>query len=173
MFMEALLVFKSYRPLKLEKGMYFLVTTKYDLEIIQLQEVPRNEEEFLKINGYPVEPYIIDKGNPNIPDSYQVLANPEEIGWMDEGEHTDELCDIEVKHFNRILSGYEGEILIEMVELEDNPDYFVPGLYQNKVTIKYADDATEEFTEENYDDEYQEYYGDEDDDPDQVSPEQS
>lgn len=172
MFMEAILVFKSYRPLKLEKGMYFLVNTKYDLEIIQLQEVPRNEEEFLKINGYPVEPYIIDKGNPNIPDSYQVLANPEEIGWMDEGEHTDILTDIEVKHFNRILSGYEGEILIEMVETEDDPDYFVPGLFEGKVTIKYADDATEEFTnDEEYDQEYNEYYGDEDENNDETSPE--
>lgn len=159
MWMPAILTFKSYKPLKLEKGMLFIDSKLF--EIIKLDSVPADEEEFLKNYGYPVEPYVIDIGNPNIPESYQTLANPEEIAWMDEGEHTDELCDIEPRHFNRILSGYDGEILIEMVETEEDPEYFVPGLYEGKITIKYADDVPED-EDDDYDDEYNEYYGDED-----------
>jgi hypothetical protein len=70
-----------------------------------------------------------------------ILATPEQIGWFDEGEWCDELCDIEVRHFNRIIEGYDGYVLIEVDYDEEEGDetMFSPVLYNNKVTISYAD----------------------------------
>ena len=159
MFIEALMVFKSYKPLKLEKGMLFLVQQPRFKEIVKLDRVPANEEEYVKINGYPVEPYIIDVVNPNLSqDNEVILATPEQIGWFDEGEHCDELCDIEVKHFNRILEGYDGYVHIEVdydEDEDDDEDMIGPVLYNNKVTISYAD------IEEDDDDDDDEYDDDE------------
>jgi hypothetical protein len=157
MFIEALMVFKSYKPLKLEKGMLFLVQQPRFKEIIKLDKVPANEEEFIKINGYPVEPYIIDVVNPNLSQEETIWATPEQIGWFDEGDHCDELCDIEVKHFNRIIEGYDGYVLIEVDydEEADDEDMLSPVLYNNKVTISYADledeDDEDDEDEEEYD----------------------
>ena len=107
MYIEAQMVFKSYAPLKLEKGMLFLILEGRDFQIRQLDFIPQDEQEYLRINGYPVEPYIMEMGNPNLKEEV-VLATPEQIGWFDEGEWSDELCDIELKHFNRILERYYG-----------------------------------------------------------------
>lgn len=158
MFIEAQMVFKSYAPLKLEKGMLFLISQGRDFQLRQLDVVPQDEQEYIKINGYPVEPYIIETGNPNLKEQV-ILATPEQIGWFDEGEWSDELCDIELKHFNRILEGYDGWVLIEMMETE-NEDELTPVIYNNKVTIAYAD--LEDEHDDN--DEYYEQYGEEDDD---------
>jgi len=162
MFIEALMVFKSYKPLKLEKGMLFLVQQPRFKEIVKLDKVPANEEEFIKINGYPVEPYIIDLANPNLSQEETIWATPEQIGWFDEGDHCDELCDIEVRHFNRIIEGYDGYVHIE-VDYEEEEDYelmITPVLYNNKVTISYADMEDEYDEDDDYDEE------DEDDEPD-------
>ena len=138
MYIEAQMVFKSYAPLKLEKGMLLLISERRDFQLRQLDFIPQDEQEYLRINGYPVEPYIIETGNPNLKEQV-VLATPEQIGWFDEGEWSDELCDIELKHFNRILEGYDGWVLIEMEDVEDNDDELTPVIYNNKVTIAYAD----------------------------------
>jgi len=162
MFIEALMVFKSYKPLKLEKGMLFIVQQPRYKEIVKLDKVPANEEEYVKINGYPVEPYIIDLVNPNLPQNEVILATPEQIGWFDEGEWCDELCDIEVRHFNRIIEGYDGYVLIEVDydeeaddEEADDEDMLSPVLYNNKVTISYAD--LEDEDDDNDDDDEEEY----------------
>lgn len=138
MYIEAQMVFKSYAPLKLEKGMLFLISERRDFQLRQLDFIPQDEQEYLRINGYPVEPYIMETGNPNLKEEV-VLATPEQIGWFDEGEWSDELCDIELKHFNRILERYYGWVLIEMEDVEDNDDELTPVIYNNKVTIAYAD----------------------------------
>lgn len=161
MFIEALMVFKSYAPLKLEKGMLFLISQGRDFQLRQLDVVPQDEQEYLRINGYPVEPYIIETGNPNLKEEV-VLATPEQIGWFDEGEWSDELCDIELKHFNRILEGYDGWVLIEMMETESD-DELTPVIYNNKVTIAYAD------LEDEYDNEDDD---DDDDEPDEPNDDQ-
>jgi len=150
MYIEAQMVFKSYAPLKLEKGMLFLISQGRDFQLRQLDVVPQDEQEYLKLNGYPVEPYIMEMGNPNLKEEV-VLATPEQIGWFDEGEWSDELCDIEIKHFNRILEGYDGWVLIEMMETEDE-DELTPVIYNNKVTIAYAD-LEDEYDEDDDDDE--------------------
>jgi hypothetical protein len=152
MYIEAQMVFKSYAPLKLEKGMLFLISQGKDFQIRQLDVIPQDEQEYLKINGYPVEPYIMETGNPNLKEQV-VLATPEQIGWFDEGEWSDELCDIELKHYNRILEGYDGWILIEMMETEEDEDELTPVIYNNKVTIAYADLEDEDDEDEDDPDE--------------------
>jgi hypothetical protein len=154
MFIEALMVFKSYKPLKLEKGMLFIVQQPRYKEIVKLDRVPANDEEFIRINGYPIEPYIIDVVNPNLPQNELILATPEQIGWFDEGDWCDELCDIEVRHYNRIIEGYDGYVLVEVDydEEADDADMFKPVLYNNKVTISYAD-LEDEYDEDDDDDE--------------------
>jgi len=156
MFIEALMVFKSYKPLKLEKGMLFIVQQPRFKEIVKLDRVPANDEEFIRINGYPVEPYIIDVVNPNLPQNELILATPEQIGWFDEGDWCDELCDIEVRHYNRIIEGYDGYVLIEVDydEEADDADMFKPVLYNNKVTISYAD-LEDEYDDDDDEEEYE------------------
>ena len=147
MFVEAQLVFRSYMPDDgLEKGMLFLTQLFNEPHVYALNTLPSNKDEFLKINGYPVEPYIIDEGNPNIPNDGVVYAYPGQIGWMDEGEDSDELYDIELKNMNKILSDYNGWVYIET----DNDGF--PVLYDNKVTIRYADIEDEYEIDEDADD---------------------
>lgn len=156
MFIEALMVFKSYVPLQLEKGMYFIVQHPRFKEIAKLERVPLNQEEYIKLNGYPVEPYVIMPPplNHDTPYVETILAQPEQIGWFDEGEWTDELCDIETKHINRIIEGYDGYVLIEMMDDPDDPENsMVPVLYDNKVTLMFAD--LEDEYDDNDDDDYE------------------
>jgi hypothetical protein len=85
-----------------------------------------------------------------------ILATPEQIGWFDEGDWCDELCDIEVRHFNRIIEGYDGYVLIEVDyhEEEDDENMLSPVLYNNKVTISYAD-LEDEYDEDDDEDDYE------------------
>lgn len=138
MYLECQLVFKSYKPLKLEKGMFFISYVSGSHVIRELKEVPRDEEEFVTINGYPVEPYIVEPGNPNL-NNEEIIATPEQIGWFDEGDHSDELSDITINNINDILEHFNGWIDVEMIETEDGEDY-IPLLYNNKVTIRMPQD---------------------------------
>lgn len=137
--MTAQLVFKSYKPLKLEKGMLFLTHNGYEGKIHQLDVIPRDAEEYVQINGYPVEPYIVDEGNPNL-NNGEILATPEQIGWFDEGEWSDEICDIEIKHYNTILQKYDGWIELDL------------DAYEGKVIISYPEDIDDEWEEDDDDD---------------------
>jgi hypothetical protein len=102
-----------------------------------LDKIPQNEEAFLQQHGYPVELYIIDEyGN--------VLASPEQIGWWDEGEHVDELCDISLSHINNIFNDYDGYVDIEMEEDEDVEGDYHPIIYAEKVVLRYVSDEEEE-----------------------------
>lgn len=146
MWYEAELVVKSYKPLELEIGMYFLQilhknTVKEQAELFVLDKIPLNQEEFLQRHGYPVELYIIDE-------SGNVIASPEQIGWWDEGEHSDELSDITVAQINIIFNDYDGYVDVEMEESEENEDEYLPVLYSDKVTLRYVTDDEEEEEEE-------------------------
>jgi hypothetical protein len=148
---KASLVFKSYMPMQLEKGMLFLSWIRDVPYIRSLENVPFDEEEYVFQNGYPVEPYIIYYGNPNLNEEY-ILAGPEEIAWFDEGESSDYILDIEVKHYNTIIQDYESEIELEIDPNDE--DSISPLLYEGKITIRYP--TEEEFVEDDYDDEYTE-----------------
>lgn len=133
MFIEAKLVPKSYKPLKLEKGMLFVTIQNESIHIHELNFIPRDVELYTQLNGWPVELYIVYEGNPNLKE-FEILATPEQIGWFDKGNDSDELSDITVKQINIIFSDYQGYLAIEM-------DYYKekPTLYDNKVTIRTID----------------------------------
>lgn len=151
MFIEAKLVFQSYIPKKLEKGMLFqrkvsmlkLKTLIEYYQVFELKEVPRDTDSYVAINGWPVEPHIYSLTSN--PDAYaNILATPEIIGWWDdepgaEYEEGEEglLRDIEVSDYNYILENYDGSIDIE-VQIstdEDGEEIAIPVIYMEKVTL--------------------------------------
>lgn len=158
MFALAEIVLKSYKPVKLEIGMWFVqkfqTATRWEhSEVFELLQLPQDEQAFIAKNGYPVEPYIIGEDE-------QVLAEPDEIGWWDEGEETDEYRDITLKDINFILNEFDGQVAIEVdymgydsdvdAEGEDivyPEDILVPVMYEDKVVLSMP-------SEEWYEDEY-------------------
>ena len=155
MYFTVELVLKSYMPRHLEPGMWFITklnpgTRKEYTEIWALDKTPLEPlEEFITKNGAPVEPYLIY--------DEQVLAEPEQIGWWDEGPDYEELRDIELKDFNLILSDFDGEIDIDVDPstitsedgVEDEDEIVIPIIYEGKCTLRIP---MEEEYEEDYDD---------------------
>jgi hypothetical protein len=138
------LIFKSYKPLKLEEGMYFLLRKEDEMVIHQLDKVPYNEESYLQEAGYPVEPYIIHQGNPNVDEDY-VIAQPHEIGWWDHGDDVDDLYEISIKEINNIFR-LDGWVDVEVEEYGDDVDRPIPILAEGRVIMSYIDvDDEEEF----------------------------
>lgn len=131
---------RSYIPKKLELGMWFLKNVNGEPFVFKLKEIPQNPTEFINEVGYPVEPFIVDIGDPHN-DVETVIADSDQVGWFDEGEFTDELVDIEPSHVNRIFSGYNGWLAMEMEE--DDEGDLVPVLYENKVCLAYPEDPEE------------------------------
>lgn len=178
MFILGKLVFQSYIPNEFEKGMLFLrrismvkVRTLIEYnEVFELKEIPRDMESFVLINGWPVAPFIFSiTANP---DSFaDPLATPDQLGWFDEGEHSDELRDVDIKDYNYILEEQDGYIEIEVDAFidEDDEEIVTPTLYMDKVTIRIPTDEEyydeEDDEDEDYDDE--EDWDDMDDEPEE------
>lgn len=147
------LVFKSYKPLTLEKGMLFLARKNNSYTVYEMTYVPMDPEEYVQLNGYPVEPYIMSDGNPNVPSEEYILVHPDNIGWWDEGEHTDELRDITVKDYNYILEECNGFVDVEIIgddeeeEYEEYEDVDI-ALYDGKVVLSAPDDVDDEEEDE-------------------------
>lgn len=150
LFQECKLKFEHYIPDVLRVGMYFFITVGHELQVMKLDKVPKDEESFIKEYGYPVKIYIFVPGDPNIPDSDQICAYHEQIGWFDEGEFSDSIEDIEVKHINRILSGYDGWCQIEV--FDNGEDGIYPSIYEGKVTISYLDAYDDDSWDDDIDD---------------------
>ena len=123
-------VLKNYLPKQLEEGMLFInrisvgVIEPY-VELWQLEETTEDIEEFINKNGAPVELIIIDENE-------EILASHDEIGWWDEGEHTDELRDISLEDINTILREYDGYLDIEL-----DDDTLEASLYEDKVLLRF------------------------------------
>lgn len=177
MFILGKLVFQSYIPVKFEIGMLFqrkvsmikLRTLIEYYELFELKEIPRDTESFVLINGWPVEPFIFTITSN--PDAFaEPLARPYQIGWFDEGEHSDELRDIDIKDYNYILENEDGIVEIEVDALmnEDGEEIVTPILYMDKVTIRIPSDDEEEYEEEH--DDYEDW-DDMDDETDYDNPE--
>jgi hypothetical protein len=146
---EGRLIFKSYKPLRLEKGMYFLVRQHNEMVIIELDHAPMNDDDILGDYGYPVEMYIINQGNPNLDEDY-ILVYPDQIGWWDEGEHSDELYDITVKEINQILNN-DCRVDVEVDEEED--DIYgrpIPIFINSKAILSHPQDDEEDEWEQDY-----------------------
>lgn len=144
MYIEARLVFQHYIPDNYDSLLFLTVNNIGEPFVYELKDL-KHPEEHIEINGYPVKPFIIQEGNPNIPDSDIILAEPNEIGWMDDGAHADSLRDIEINDFNIILRDYNGYCLIDVNE-EDGNEYVL--LYEGQATIAlhdtYNDDNDDE-----------------------------
>ena len=141
------LVLKSYMPKQLEIGMWFITkinpgTRKEYTEVWALDKIPQESvEEFVVKNGAPVEPYLIY--------DEQVIAEPHEIGWWDEGEHSDELRDIELKDINLLLDDYDGVVDVEIDEWDfAHEDAVVAIMYAGKVTMCLPGEYEEEDDED-------------------------
>jgi len=145
MFILTELVLKSYKPTKLEPGMWFVQKfqsgTRWESsEVFAIDKVPQDEQEFINKNGYPVEPYIIGENE-------EVLAEPDEIGWWDEGEQTDEYRDITIDDVNMIINEFDGEIAIDGEwfgydsdeDCEYPEDKFFPTIYADKVVLSFPE----------------------------------
>ena len=166
MFTQAKLILKSYFPLKLEKGMWFLGMQHKEIVVYQLTFDINNEEQkeiYMQLNGAPVEPYIYLEGNPNVPDETSLMAEPENIGWFDEGEHTDDMHDITLREINNILeNGGHCEIEVEEEHLDDDEasDYIniVPVLFQGKITIRYDNDNVVLDDDDEEDEDWEDYH---------------
>ncbi len=143
MYHIAKLVLKSYMPKHLDKGMLFLTRVGKQMEVIELTEVPRDEDAFIQENGYPVEPYVIREGNPNL-NEMSILADPEEVAWWDEGDHSDEYRDIGVDEINFLIDFQDSlvEILINDYDFENGK--IIPVKYDGKVVIRTVNDYEEE-----------------------------
>jgi hypothetical protein len=164
MFIEAKLVFQSYVPTEFEIGMLFLrkvrmiklkTLIEYD-EVFELKQIPGNREAFLLLNGWPVAPFIYSlTANP---DAFaDILANPGQIGWWDDGPESDELRDISIKEYNYILENYDGHINIEIKDDVFEAGIAEPILYNDKVTLRepmeeYIDDYDEDTPPDDYED---------------------
>lgn len=149
MWMEAELIAKSYKPIRLEPGMLFINklhhgTRKEEIELFALDRVPQDEEAFIQQNGYPVQLYIID-------DEENVLAYPDQIAWWDEGEHSDDLSDITLKEINNIINNYGGTVDIDVDFYQrssdddgDYPEEIGANIFMDKVILRYVQEEEEE-----------------------------
>jgi hypothetical protein len=143
MFIRAKLVFESYLPEELQPGMWFkqqitdtIYGKRYTYDrIFQLFHKPQDPDAYIAENGCPVNPIIVSI-TANADARAEVLAYPYQIGWWDDGPDSDELRDIELKDINTILSDYEGELDIEVVDEAMEDDLAVPIIYMDKVTIR-------------------------------------
>ena len=181
MLILAKLVFKSYMPVQLKKGMWFkkdhsdVVYGKvYNyITIYELKEVPPDMEKYISINGAPVYPWIIQPmKNPDDPE--EILVIPRFIGWWesDEGQDDDDgnwtenivLEDLSPKIINEWIYGQNGDN-DGLIALEVDDETREPRLYEdtNKVIIKQSDYVDEEDDEDTIEEEYLEDEGDWDD----------
>ena len=181
MLILAKLVFKSYMPKQLEINMWFkrhhsdvLLGKIYNyITIYELKEIPRDMEEYISINGAPVEAYIIQPMN-NPDDPEEVLVISDFVGWWesDEGWEDDDgnwveniqLEDLSPKIINEWIYGQNGDN-DGLIALEVDDETREPRLYEdtNKVIIKQSDYVDEEDDEDTIEEEYLEDEGDWDD----------
>lgn len=164
MFTLAKLVFKSYMPKQLEKGMWFVSKQKdvvygriYEyLQLHELTHTPQDMESYIAFNGAPVEPYIV-MPTQNKDDKEEILATPDQIGWWDQGDTADDLEDLTVQIINAYIYGEDGEngdIALEVFDSEDEE-----GIHRNvvffhdKVTIRHVSFVDEHEYEDDEDDE--------------------
>jgi len=143
MYFQAQIVFKSYVPDGLKKGMWFIRTILEEKELFELDQTflsPKEEEEFIAFNGYPVKPFIVEEYVDG--SSPAILATPDEIGWFDEGEDTDELRDVTIDDLNYIINYEQGFILIDV-----DGETGEPTLAEGKViiTIDFSDAYPEDY----------------------------
>lgn len=130
MWYTAEITLMSYLPDELETGMLFVnrisvgVIEPY-IELFELEEIPEDESVFMAKHGAPVKLFIIGEGE-------EVLATQDEIGWWDEGEHTDELREVTLDDINYIIRELEGYVDIQ---IDDEEDFVDPVIMEGRVVL--------------------------------------
>jgi len=170
MFTLAKLVFKSYMPRRLEKGMWFkkdhsdvLLGNVYNyFTIYELKDIPNDMYHYMSMNGAPVEPYIVQPTQ-NRDDKEEILATPDQIGWWDQGDTSDDLEDLTVEIINAYVYGEDGDdgyIALEVFDSEDEEGIHRNVVFfHNKVTIRHVtfvdeheyDDDDDDYEDDLYD----------------------
>ena len=150
MYILAKMVLLNYIPEKFERGMRFRAENGNVFGFIY---TTTPLETLIEEHGYPVKPYIMPiSANPD--DNVEPLVYPEQIGWFDEGPHSDELRDITNSDLTNIMLEEDGIIQIE-VSVVDSPNgtsHVVPELCEGKVTIGIAIDDESVESDEHHDD---------------------
>jgi hypothetical protein len=139
MWYPAEIVLKSYLADELEEGMLFTNRISVGviepfIELFELEEIPEDPDAFMAKHGCPVELAIVDEDE-------NVLASHEEIGWWDEGEHTDELRDITLDDINYILRELDGYVDIET---DDEEEFIDPIIIEGRVVLALMPEELEE-----------------------------
>jgi hypothetical protein len=136
MYILAQLVLVNYIPEKFERNMIFKSPSG---EVYGFIYTTTPLDKIIELNGYPVKPYIMPiSANPD--DSVQPLAQPEQIGWWDDGPQSDELRDITNSDLTNIMLEEDGLLQIEVEAFmnEDGEELIRPILYNDKVTIGFV-----------------------------------
>ena len=142
MWYPAEIVLKSYLPLELEEGMLFInrisvgIMEPY-IEVWELEEIPEDMDAFMTLNGAPVNLMIIIDDYPE-----EIIVTEDQIGWWDEGDHTDELRDILLDDINMVLREFNGELSIDIDDQEE--DNIVPTLFENKVILAFDQEENDD-----------------------------
>ena len=141
MYIDAELVLKSYKPLELEEGMFFVnkIVRTDDIELFILEEIPEDEETFLVKHGYPIELYVIQHELLNNTETPIILATPEQIGWWDDDD-SDEFTEISLEKINNIISQFTGLLEIYIDDETDAPLLVKNEESEDKVVLKYLTD---------------------------------
>lgn len=115
------LIYNSYIPTELSVGMLFAMSVTINdhsyLHLRSLQSVPKNQEEYIQHNGYPVKPYFIRAVDPNPDVPPEVVATPEQIAYYEQ-EH--DLYDFTIDDMNYICMEHDGYIGLYMDD-DNNP----------------------------------------------------
>lgn len=136
---QAKLVLKQYIPKSLEMGMLFVMYVEDKPQLVEINRILATIDETVNEFGYPVEMYIVEEEDYN-----DVICEPQDLGWFDEGEDCDELHEFSIKEANFILYEYDGLLEIQIEEdLFDEDEQIIPIYVEQKVIIKYIDEYEE------------------------------
>lgn len=126
---ECELVLKSYMPKTLEIGMLFINVTENEKTLFELESIPRDEEKFIIDNGAPMELFIVDGDD--------VIVEHTEIGFIDDGEDSENLYPISIEEINYIINECDGWLELEIIEdFFDEDEQIVPNFVNEKVVIR-------------------------------------
>jgi hypothetical protein len=116
-------------PKTLEKGMLFVEASEEGIQLFELDSIPRDEEKFIVDNGAPMELFIVDGDD--------VIVKHKEIGFIDEGEDSENLYPISIEEINYILNECDGWLELEIIEdFFDEDEQIVPNFVEEKVVIR-------------------------------------